>query len=106
MGYLPQVFTTYMGVGYAAWLSVSFLLLACWSAAREKRALLLLCGAIILVPILMSLQGVSVNTSAYARYLIFSLPWLLILMAAGNRLACEASLDARSRRHTAWGLAR
>jgi len=83
MGYIPQVFTTYMGVGYVAWLSVFLLLAGCWSAIREKRALVLLCGAIILTPILMSLQGVSVNTSAFARYLICSLPLLMILMAEG-----------------------
>jgi hypothetical protein len=83
MEYLPQVFTTYMGVSYGAWLSVLLLLLGCWSAVREKRALLLLCGAIVLPPILMSLQGISVQTSAFARYLICSLPLLLILMAAG-----------------------
>jgi hypothetical protein len=72
-----------VGFGYAAWLSVLLLLAGCWSAARENRGLLLLCGAIILTPILMSLQGTSVNTSAYARYLIFSLPLLLILIAEG-----------------------
>lgn len=83
MGYIPQVFSTYMGVGYVVWLSVFLLLAGCWSAIREKRALLLLCGAIILAPILMSLQGVSVNTSAFARYLICSLPLLLIMMAEG-----------------------
>jgi hypothetical protein len=83
MGYIPQVFTTYMGFGRAALLSLLLLLAGCWSAIREKRALLLLCGAIILTPILMSLQGVSVNTSAFARYLICSLPLLLILMAEG-----------------------
>jgi hypothetical protein len=83
MGYIPQVFTTYMGVGRAALLSMLLLLAGCWSAIREKRALLLLCGAIILPPILMSLQGISVDTSNYARFLIFSLPLLLILMAEG-----------------------
>src|SRR4029077_9313265 len=76
MGYIPQVFTTYMGFGRAALLSLLLLLAGCLSAIREKRALLLLCGAIILTPILMSLQGVSVNTSAFARYLICSLPLL------------------------------
>jgi hypothetical protein len=89
VAYLPQVFTTYMGFttytgfGYAICLSALLLLAGCWSAAREKRALLLLCGAIILGPILMSLQGVSVPASASARYLIFSLPLLLILIAEG-----------------------
>jgi hypothetical protein len=83
MAYLPQVFTTYVGVGYATWFSVLLLLASCWSAARENRGLLLLYGAIIVSPILMSLQGVSVHTSTYARYLISSLPLLLILIAEG-----------------------
>lgn len=38
-GYIPQVFTTFMGVGRAALLSMLLLLAACWSAIREKRAL-------------------------------------------------------------------
>jgi hypothetical protein len=83
MGYLPQVFTIYMGVGYATWLSVLLLVAGCWSAARGKFALLLLCGAIILGPVLMSLQGVAVQSSTFARYLIFALPLLLILTAEG-----------------------
>ena len=83
MGYLPLVFTVYMGTGYAAFLSALLLLAGSWSAVREKRTLLLLWGAIILGPVLMSLQGVSVPTGAYARYLIFSLPLLLIVMAEG-----------------------
>jgi hypothetical protein len=104
MAYLPQVFTTYMGVGYATWLSVLLLLAGCWSAAREKRGLLLLCGAIILAPILMSLQGVSVNTSASARYLIFSLPLLLIVMAAGIDWLARL-VWMRGAAIAAWGLA-
>jgi uncharacterized membrane protein len=83
MGYLPQVFVAYMGTSYIAFLSVVLLLAGSWSAVREKRALLLLWVAIFLGPILMSLQGVSVNWASYARYLIFALPLLLILMAEG-----------------------
>ena len=62
MGYLPQVFTSYMGVGYAASLAVLLLLAGSWSAVRESSEALLLAvgGAIILRPVLMSLQGVSV----------------------------------------------
>jgi len=103
MAYIPQVFTTFMGVGYAALLSALLLLASCWSAVREKRALLLLCAAIILPPIFMSLQGVSVPTHAYARYLICSLPLLLILMAEGiDRLA--RSVWRRGTAIAAWGL--
>jgi hypothetical protein len=103
MGYLPQVFTTYMGAGYAALLSAVLLVAGCWSALREKRALLLLCGAIILAPILMSLQGVSVQTSAFARYLICSLPLLLILMAEGIDWLAR-HIWMRRATITAWGI--
>ena len=104
MGYLPQVFTAFMGVGYAALLSVLLLLAGCWSAVREKRALLLLCGAIILGPILMSLQGVSVPSWAFARYLIFSLPLLLILIAEGIDWLARHVWMRRGAAIVAWGL--
>jgi hypothetical protein len=73
----------YMGNSYAAFLSVLLLSAGCWSAARAKQPLLLLWGAIIVGPILMSLQGVEVDAGAFARYVIFSLPLLLILIAEG-----------------------
>ena len=103
MAYIPQVFTAFMGVGYAALLSALLLLAGCWSAIREKRGLLLLCAAIIVAPILMSLQGVSVNTSAYARYLICSLPLLLILMAEGIDWLARSVLQ-RGTAVAAWSL--
>ena len=93
MAYIPQVFTAFMGVGYAALLSALLLLAGFWSAIREKRGLLLLCAAIIVAPILMSLQGVSVDTSAFARYLICSLPLLLILIAEGIDWLARQCLD-------------
>jgi hypothetical protein len=102
MGYIPQVFTTFMGVGYATLLSALLLLAGSWSAVREKRALLLLCVAIILAPILMSLQGVSVDTSAFARYLICSLPLLLILMAEGIDWLARSVWQRRTA-IAAWG---
>ena len=83
LGYIPRVFTMYMGNSYAAFLSVLLLSAGCWSAAREKQPLLLLCGAIIVGPILMSFQGIAIDAGGYARYLIFSLPLLLIIIAEG-----------------------
>jgi len=83
MRYIPQVFTMYMGNGYAAFLAVLLLSAGCWSAARGKQPLLLLCGAIIVGPILMSLQGIAIDAGGFARYLIFSLPLLLIIIAEG-----------------------
>ena len=83
IGYLPHVFTIYMGNSYAAFLSVPLLFAGCWSAVRNKQPLLLLCGAIMVGPILMSLQGIALDAGGYARYLIFSLPLLLIIIAEG-----------------------
>lgn len=103
MGYTPQVFTMYMGNNYAALLSVLLLAAGCWSAARGKQPLLLLCGVIIVGPIIMSLQGVEVDAGAFARYLIFSLPLLLILIAEGiDRVA--AHIPVRWATSAAWGL--
>jgi hypothetical protein len=83
IGYIPRVFAIYTGNSYAAFLSVLLLCAGCWSAARDKQPLLLLCGAIVLGPILMSLQGIALDPGGFARYLIFSLPLLLILIAEG-----------------------
>jgi hypothetical protein len=103
IGYIPRVFTIYMGNSYAAFLSVLLLSAGCWSAARGKQPLLLLCGAIILGPIVMSLQGVAVDAGSYARYFIFSLPLLLIFMAEGIDWIATHIL-VRWAAIAAWGL--
>jgi hypothetical protein len=104
MGYVAPVFMTYVGMGYAVWLCVPLLIAGCWSAAQEKRALLLLCGAIGLGPILMSLQGVSVDSGAAARYLIFSLPLLLIFMAEGIDWLARHVRTSVGNGRAAWGI--
>jgi hypothetical protein len=102
-GYIPQVFTMYMGNSYAAFLAVLLLAAGCWSAVRCKQPLLLLCGAIIVGPILMALQGVEVDAGAFARYLIFSLPLLLILIAEGVDWVAR-HIRVRWAAIAAWGL--
>jgi hypothetical protein len=103
IGYVPRVFTIYMCNSYAAVLSALLLLAGCWSAARGKQPLLLLWGAIILGPIVMSLQGVDVDAGSYARYFIFSLPLLLILIAEGvDWIATH--IRVRWAAIAAWGL--
>jgi hypothetical protein len=103
IGYLPRVFTIYMGNSYAAFLSVLLLSAGCWSAARDKQPLLLLCGAIIVGPILMSLQGIALDAGGFARYLIFSLPLLLILIAEGVDWITR-HIRVRWAAIAAWGL--
>ncbi len=103
MGYLPQLFTSYVGAGYLAFLVALLLLAGVWSGTQAKRPLLLLCLAIILGPVLMSLQGVSVSP-AEPRYLIFSLPLLLILLAEGIDWLAGHIRMQRGAAVTAWGL--
>jgi hypothetical protein len=103
IGYIPRVFTMYMGNSYAAFLSVLLLSAGCWSAARDKQPLLLLCGAIIVGPILMSLQGIALDAGGFARYLIFSLPLLLILIAEGVDWITR-HIRVRWAAIAAWGL--
>jgi hypothetical protein len=103
MGYIPQVFTMYMGNSYAAFLSVLLLAAGCWSAARARQPVLLLWGAIIVGPILMSLQGVEVDAGAFARYVIFSLPLLLIFIAEGVDWVAT-HIRVRWAAIAAWGL--
>ena len=104
IGYIPRVFVMYMGNSYAAFLAVLLLSAGCWSAARDKYPLLLLCGAIFVGPILMSLQGIAIDPGGYARYLIFSLPLLLILIAEGIDWIAR-HIRARWAAIAAWGLA-
>ncbi|MFL6597710.1 MAG: hypothetical protein ACJ8KF_07060 [Chthoniobacterales bacterium] len=103
IGYIPRVFTIYMGNSYAAFLSVLLLSAGCWSAARDKQPLLLLCGAIIVGPILMSLQGIALDAGGFARYLIFSLPLLLIVIAEGVDWITR-HIRVRWAAIAAWGL--
>jgi hypothetical protein len=103
IGYIPRVFTIYMGNSYAAFLFVLLLSAGCWSAARDKQPLLLLCGAIIVGPILMSLQGIALDAGGHARYLIFSLPLLLILIAEGVDWITR-HIRVRWAAIAAWGL--
>jgi hypothetical protein len=103
MGYLPQLFSSYMGAGYLAFLVALLLMAGVWSGTQAQRPLLLLCVAIILGPVLMSLQGVSVSP-AEPRYLIFSLPLLLILLAEGIDWLARHIRMRRGAAVTAWCL--
>ena len=104
MGYLPELLSLYTGAGYLAFVVAPLLLAGVWSGTQAQRPLLLLCLAIILGPVLMSLQGVSVYPNE-SRYLIFSLPLLLILLAEGIDWLARHVRMRRGAAVIAWGLA-
>jgi hypothetical protein len=103
MGYLPLLFSAYMGDGYVGFVVALLLLAGAWSASQAQRPILLLCLAIILGPVLMSLQGVSVYPNE-PRYLIFSLPLLLIVLAEGIDWLARHIQIRRGAAAIAWGL--
>ena len=92
-----------MGTGYLAFVVSLLLLAGVWSGTQAQRPLLLLCLGIILGPVLMSLQGVSVSPEE-PRYLIFLLPLLLILLAEGIDWLAKHVRIRRGAAATAWGL--
>lgn len=103
MGYLPELFSWYMGAGYLAFIVAPLLLAGVWSGTQAKRPILLLCLGIILGPVLMSLQGVSIYPNE-PRYLIFFLPLLLILLAEGIDWFARHIRIRRGAAAIAWGL--
>ena len=75
-----------------------------WSAAHEQRPLLLLCAALVLLPLIMSLQGMSHYVHAYARFLISCVPLLFILIAEGIDWLARHLLRQRYAAVAAWGM--
>ena len=81
--YIPSVLADYLGTGFASFVPGALLLAGVWSATQTRRSLLPLCLLAGLSPILVSLKGVSHYPWAYARFQIYCLPFLLILLAEG-----------------------
>jgi hypothetical protein len=105
LAYLPELFTWHTSSsGYFAFLIAPLLVAGAWSATQEQRGMLLLCAALVLPPVLMSLQGVSHYPHAYARFLISSVPLLLILVAEGIDWLTRHVPMRRDAALPAWGL--
>jgi hypothetical protein len=98
VSYIPYVAGEYFGRGFRILPSLAFLSWGAWTASQRNHSLAMLTfGAI--VPVAMaSLAGLSHYPWAYARFLIFALPLLLLILAegvtngpwAGHALLCVA----------------
>ena len=96
IAYVPILAFAYFGRRWS-WVSVACLFAGLHSAVSREKGLRLLLPGIVLPVLLMSLQGISEYPWAYARFMIASVPLLLILTAAGVRhLACLATGPRRS----------
>ena len=83
VAYLPHVWAEYFGESYWGVLSLGLLCVGLWSAWRRQEfvLLLILCPSVPIV--LMSLEGFSHFPWAYGRFLIYSLPLLIIFVSKG-----------------------
>ena len=100
LAYLPAVLADYFGSGFAVFVPGGLLLAGVWSATQARPRLLPLCLLAGLSPVFVSLKGVSHYPWAYARFQIYCVPLLLILMAEGIDW-----LATRVAGRTAWGAA-
>jgi len=101
--YLPYVFRSYFVIGPWGLATGLLLALGTWAAIRERRRLLVLWLLTLLPVCAMSLQGVASTPWGNARFLIFTLPMLLVLLAAGIEHASRSFAEPR-RAWLAWGL--
>ena len=83
LDYLPGVFATYFGNGFLLFVPAGLLVAGIWSATQARKTLLPLCVLVGLSPVFVSLKGVSHFPWAYARFQIYCVPLMLILMAEG-----------------------
>jgi hypothetical protein len=81
--FVPSVFSRFFGVGYVLLPALLMLLYASWRACRDRRESQWMLLAVIVAVGSISLAGVSHFPWAYSRFLIATLPWLLLLIADG-----------------------
>lgn len=83
LGYLSPVWSDFFAAGFWGWPTLALLGLAGWRAIAHRSSLQLALGLVLIPPILLALQGISHYPWGVARFLVFVLPLLIILLAAG-----------------------
>jgi hypothetical protein len=83
ISYLPVVFSDFFAGGLYGLPSLLLLIAGVGLSYVSNRKLLLLLPFLVLPVVLISLQGLSHFPSAYSRFLIFTVPVLLIFLAEG-----------------------
>jgi hypothetical protein len=96
VSYVPYIFTQYFSDGFFAWVSAASFIAGALISYKYEKSLLVLLPAVFLPMLLLSAQGFSNFPWAYARFLIFIVPIIIIFMADGidhyaKKLAPETS---------------
>lgn len=87
LNYVPYVIGQYLGAGYFGWPSIALFLLGALLTCKRDGTLLMLVPFLILPSLLMSVMGLAHFPWAFARFLIFLLPIVIIFVAEGARAA-------------------
>jgi hypothetical protein len=83
IGYLPGVWSEYFGSVIGGFLTMGFIAGGAWIALLRQRSLLPLFVFVVLPIGLMSAQGLDHHPWAYPRFLLFTLPVLILLFLQG-----------------------
>jgi hypothetical protein len=81
--YLSYVWAQYFARGFWGWPAAALFVFGLWRAVARCSNVRLLLPVVLLAPALLSLQGVSHYPWGYSRYLVFTLPLVLILIGFG-----------------------
>ena len=104
ISYIPYAFTLYFSSGFYGWLSAFFFLTGIFITFKHEKPVFLLVPFIFLPILLMSIQGSSTFPWAYARFLSFTLPFIIIFIAEGLDYITNRFPPAHSLRYTVMGL--
>jgi len=81
--FLPAMFSNYFGAGFLTCPTLLMLIYAAWRACRNGRQSQWMLLAVMTAIGSISLAGVSHFPRTYARFLIATLPWLILVIADG-----------------------
>ena len=81
--YSSAVWSEFFAGGFWGWPTAALLALAAYTAIRRSNGICLLLVLVSLAPVFLSVQGVSHFPWGYSRYLIFTLPLLIVIVSWG-----------------------
>ncbi|MEZ5293372.1 MAG: hypothetical protein R2745_19985 [Vicinamibacterales bacterium] len=81
--YVTDVWAMYFGAGYLAWPIAISTLVGTWYAIEHRAAQRLILPVLALPPTLMATQGLAHYPWAFARFLVFTIPFVTIIAVSG-----------------------
>ena len=83
IGYLSDLWSTFFGTGFFSWPITGMLFIGILFSIDKRSNVRLLLPIILLPALFISAQGISHYPWAYARFLVFTIPFVIILVSYG-----------------------